>query len=895
MSRKDKRDQEYESILFDQQKIIDVGMDKEVKKSFIEYSMSVIISRALPDVRDGLKPGQRRVLYAMYEDHTTHDRPTRKSATTVGNVLGRYHPHGDSSVYGTLVRMAQPFSLRYPLVEGSGNFGSVDGDPPAAYRYTEARLDKISDEMLKDLDKNVVEMVPNFDNRLREPSVLPARFPNLLVNGSVGIAVGMATNIPPHNLSETIDAAIYRIHNPECSVEELMQFIKGPDFPTYGTIYGTNGIKEAYLTGKGKIQVRAKAEIDEEARRIIITEIPYMVNKSQLCEAIANLVKDKRVEGITDMRDESGRNGMRIVIEYKRDANGQIILNQLYKYSQLQDTCSINMLAIVGNEPKTLNLSQMLDHYLRHQESVITRRTQHELDAALRESHIYEGYKLAIDNLDEVINIIRASEDQPTAKKNLMARFNGEQTDDGSAAALNLEAFAMAEDAHLSEEQAQAIVSMTLGRLCGLERKKIEEKLAALNAAIIEYRAILGDINRIREIICNEMSEIKRKFGDERRTRIEESEDDIVLEDLIEKHDCVITLTHGGYIKRQPASEYAVQHRGGMGKAALTTKEEDFIEKVVVVHSHSNLMLFTNKGRVQMLRAFMIPEASRTAKGTHINNVLDLSEGEKITAMISIHEFVEGEYLTMVTKQGIIKRTLLTEYEYQRKGGKIALSLKDDDELVFVTHTYGYPTDLMIATRHGSAVRFTVDDESVRPMGRTATGVRGIKLRGDDYVVGVASVVEGKSLITITENGYGKRTDFDDFRQMKHRGGHGVACHALSDKTGLLSGINIVDDNDDVMIITDAGTMIRTGAADIPTYSRSAGGVRVMRLAEGQKIVNFTKIARQDELEEVVQPSEELSGEETEPTEVVLEEVAEEVIPQEPEEATEQAEDNQDA
>ena len=579
MSRKDKRDQEYESILFDQQKIIDVGMDKEVKKSFIEYSMSVIISRALPDVRDGLKPGQRRVLYAMYEDHATHDRPTQKSAKTVGNVLGRYHPHGDSSVYGTLVRMAQPFSLRYPLIEGSGNFGSVDGDPPAAYRYTEARLDKISDEMLKDIDKNVVEMVPNYDNRLREPSVLPSRFPNLLVNGSVGIAVGMATNIPPHNLCETVDAAIYRLQNPDCSVEDLMQFIKGPDFPTYGTIYGTNGIKEAYLTGKGKIQVRAKAEIDEEARRIIITEIPYMVNKSQLCEAIANLVKDKRVEGITDMRDESGRNGMRIVIEYKRDANGQIILNQLYKYSQLQDTCSINMLAIVGNEPKTLNLSQMLDHYLRHQESVITRRTQHELDAALRESHIYEGYKLAIDNLDEVINIIRASEDQPTAKKNLMARFNGEQTDDGSAAALNLEAFAMAEDAHLSEEQAQAIVSMTLGRLCGLERKKIEEKLAALNAAIIEYRAILGDINRIREIICNEMSEIKRKFGDERRTRIEESEDDIVLEDLIEKHDCVITLTHGGYIKRQPASEYAVQHRGGMGKAALTTKEEDFIEK----------------------------------------------------------------------------------------------------------------------------------------------------------------------------------------------------------------------------------------------------------------------------------------------------------------------------
>ena len=807
-------------ILFENQKIIDIEMEKEVKKSFIEYSMSVITSRALPDARDGMKPGQRRVLYAMYEDHLTHDKPFRKSATTVGNVLGRYHPHGDSSVYGTMVRMAQPFSLRYPLIDGHGNFGSVDGDGAAAYRYTEARMSKIADEMLRDLDKNVVPMMKNFDNRLDEPTVLPSRFPNLLVNGSMGIAVGMATNIPPHNLGEVIDAAVHRMDYPDCTVADLMEHVKGPDFPTEGIIYGRSGIIEAYTTGKGRVMVRARATVDEEKRRIIVTEIPYGVNKSLLCESIGNLVKDKKVEGITDLRDESGRDGMRIVIEFRRDANGQIILNQLYKYTELQSTCAVNMLALLNGEPKILSLPQILDCYIEHQESVVARRTKFDLDKALARAHIFEGYKIAIDNIDEIVEIMKTSKSIPEAKATLSERFG------------------------LTDAQAQAIVEMTLGKLTGLERQKIEEELARLYALIKELREILDNVDKLREIVKTEMLEIKKKYSDNRRTEIVDAEEEIELEDLIERHECIITLTNSGYIKRLPADTYSAQNRGGKGVMGMTTKEEDFVEKMIAVNSHSYLMFFTNFGRVHMRKAYRIPEASRTAKGTNIVNILEIGAGERITSVVSVPEFNDDEYLTMITKQGVIKKTLLSEYEYQRKGGKIALNLDEGDELLFVQRTDGN-SEIVIATREGNAVRFS--EGEVRAMGRTARGVRGISLRGDDYVVGVAVVTEGEKLITMTENGFGKRTEFDDFRLMKNRGGHGVCAHNISDKTGLLAGIASVSDEDDIMIITDQGQIVRTHVANIPVYSRSASGVIVMRLSEGQSVVNFTKLAREEE------------------------------------------------
>ena len=833
---------ENENIEFRDQKIIDVDMEKEVKRSFIEYSMSVIAARALPDVRDGMKPGQRRIMYAMYEDHLTSDKPFRKSATTVGNVLGRYHPHGDAAVYGTMVRMAQDFSYRYPLVEGHGNFGSVDGDGAAAYRYTEARMAKIADELMKDLEKEVVDFAPNFDNRLREPRVLPSRFPNLLVNGAMGIAVGMATNIPPHNLGEVIDATIFRMDNPDCEVLELMDYLKGPDFPTKATIYGVNGIIQAYTTGKGRVMVRAKAEIEEDKHRIIVTEIPYGVNKSMLCEAIANLANEKRIEGITDIRDESGRDGMRIVIEHRRDANAQVILNQLYKYSQMQDTCAINMLALVNNEPKVLSLPQILDHYIAHQKSVIYRRTQFELEKAKNRAHIFEGYHIAIDNIDRIIEIMKTSMSIAEAKQRLMEEFFTVTYKDGYENELgNIR--------QLSEVQAQAIVEMTLGKLTGMERDKIEDELAKLHAIIVELEGVLADPAKIAQIIKDEMNEIKRKYSDPRRTEIIAATDDIELEDLIEKHDCVITLTNAGYIKRQPADTYSAQRRGGKGIIGMTTKEDDFIEKVVGVHSHSYLMLFTSCGRVHTRKAYQIPEASRTAKGTNIVNVLELTPDEKITAMISVDGFNEGEYLTMVTKKGVIKRTLLSAYEYQRKNGKIAISLDEDDELVFVMHTTG-DKEIILATRYGNAVKYSEDN--VRPMGRTARGVRGIKLRGDDYVTGVAIVDEDKKLVTITENGFGKRTEFSDFRVMKNRGGYGVVCHKISEKTGQLCGIKTVAEDDDLMMITNSGTIIRTPVSDVPTYSRGAGGVIVMRLSEGQSIANFTSVPH-EEAEEAVE------------------------------------------
>ena len=831
-------------------------MKKEVEKSFIEYSMSVIAARALPDVRDGMKPGQRRIMYAMYEDHLTYDKPFRKSATTVGNVLGRYHPHGDSAVYGTMVRMAQDFSYRYPLVQGHGNFGSVDGDGAAAYRYTEARMSKISDELMKDLEKEVVDFVPNFDNRLREPKVLPSRFPNLLVNGAVGIAVGMATNIPPHNLGEVIDATIYRMDNPESTVEELMQYVHGPDFPTSATIYGVSGIIQAYTTGRGRVMVRAKAEVEEDKRRIIITEIPYGVNKSLLCEAIAGLVKDKRIEGITELRDESGRDGMRIVVEYRRDANGQVILNQLYKYSQLEDTCAINMLALVNNEPKVLSLPQILDHYITHQKSVIYRRVQFDLEKAKNRAHIFEGYHIAIDNIDRIIEIMKSSRSIPEAKERLMAEFFTVTYKDGYESALG-------NVRQLSEAQAQAIVEMTLGKLTGMERDKIEEELARLHAVILELEGILADPQKVIEIIREEMTEIKRKYSDARRTEIIEATDDIDLEDLIEKHNCVITITHAGYIKRLPADTYAAQRRGGKGIIGMTTKEEDFIENVLALHSHSYLLMFTNKGKIFVKKAYQIPEASRTAKGTNIVNILEIEPDEKITSVLSIADFSEGGYLTMVTRNGVIKKTLLKEYEYQRKGGKRALNLDEGDELLFVMHTDG-DKSVIIATENGAAVKFS--EENVRPMGRTTRGVRGISLRDGDRVTGVAVVEEGKQLVTITQNGYGKRTEFDDFREMKNRGGFGVVCHNLTEKTGKLCSIASVCDDDDLMMITDSGTIIRTPVEGIPTYSRTAGGVIVMRLAEGQTLVNFTKVAKEDdeEIEEINESNETVEITETE-------------------------------
>ena len=812
-----------DNLEFPNQRIEDIDMEKRVRQAFIEYSMSVIMSRALPDVRDGMKPGQRRIMYAMYEDHLTSDKPFYKSATTVGNVLGRYHPHGDAAVYGTMVRMAQDFSLRYPLIEGQGNFGSVDGDGAAAYRYTEARLAKISDELMTGLEKEVVDFVPNFDNRRREPSVLPSRFPNLLVNGSVGIAVGMATNIPPHNLGEVVDATVLRIDNPECTVEELMEHIKGPDFPTAAICYGQQGIIDAYRTGRGRVMVRARAEVDEEHHHIVVTEIPYQVNKSALVQSIAQLVKDKRIDGITDIKDVSNeRNGIRILISFRRDVNGQVILNQLYKNTQLQDTCAINMLALVNNEPKILNLPQMLDHYIAHQESVIVRRTKFDLDKAEARAHILEGYKIANDNIDEVVALIRSTSSIADAKEKLMERFG------------------------LSDAQAQAIVEMTLGKLTGLERQKIEDELEKLHTLIGELKGILADGQKIRDIIKEELLEIRRKYADERRTEIVAATDDIDLEDLIERHDCVITLTHAGYIKRQPADTYQAQNKGGKGILAMTTKDEDFIEMVQVVHSHAYLMLFTNKGKVFMRKAYQIPEASRTAKGSNIINIIETEPGETITAMISVAEFDAESYLTMVTRQGVIKRTLLSEYEYQRKGGKRALTLDEGDELVFVMHTKG-DADLILATHEGSAARFS--EAAVRPLGRTARGVRGVKLREGDYVVGAVRVEDDKQLITVTEKGYGKRTPFDEYR-VKGRGGLGVTCHNLTDKTGLLAGIAAVDDGDDLMMITDQGTIIRTPVKNINTYSRGASGVIVMRLGEGQSIVNFSKVAHEEVAEQ---------------------------------------------
>ncbi len=799
-------------------------MEREVKTSFLQYAMSVITARALPDVRDGLKPVHRRILYSMYEDGLTYNNPYSKSATTVGNVLGRYHPHGDAAVYDALVRMAQTFSMRYPLIDGQGNFGTVDGDAAAAYRYTEARLSRIASEMMSDIKKDVVDFTPNFDNKLKEPTVLPSRFPNLLVNGSIGIAVGMATNIPPHNICEVIDGTIHLIDNPDATIRDLMEFIKGPDFPTAAMICGTSGIIRAYTTGRGHITVRARADVDEDECRIVITEIPYQVNKKTLVEAIADCVKNKRVEGITDLRDESDLDGMRIVIEYRRDANGHVILNQLYKFTQLQDTVAVNMLALVDGVPRTLNLKQLLEYYIAHQIDVITRRTEYDLARAQHEEHIYEGFKLAIDNIDRVISIIRSSRSIAEAKASLIDEFS------------------------LSDAQAQAIVDMTLGRLVGLERIKIEEHLAELRELVADLQAILADPARVRQIIKDDLNEIKRRYGDERRTELVPFEDEIVLEDLIERHICVITLTRDGYIKRLPSDTYTTQRRGGKGIVGMTTKEEDSVENVIAVHSHSYLMLFTNIGKVFVKKAYEIPEASRTAKGTNIVNILELTEGEAVTSMISVKDFAPDRYLTMVTRLGEMKRTPLVEYEYNRKAGKKALDLEEGDELVF-TKVAGDDDEIIVATRGGYSVRFALSD--VTPRSRTAGGVRAVRLTDGDVVAGATIVDDTRKLLTITSNGYGKLSEFSDYPR-QNRGGKGVRCHGVNEKTGEVVGIATVDLDDDIMIITDDGTVIRTGVREIPVYGRTAGGVIVMRPSEGSEISNFTVIKA--ELEQPEEP-----------------------------------------
>lgn len=864
-----KKEQDY-NIEFPDQKIVPINMEREVTKSFIEYSMSVIVARALPDARDGMKPGQRRILYAMYEDNLTYDKAFRKSATTVGNVLGRYHPHGDSAVYGSLVRMAQPFSYRYTLVEGHGNFGNIDGDGPAAYRYTEARLSRLSGEMMRDIEKDVVKWDMNFDNTRREPSVLPSRFPNLLVNGAIGIAVGMATNIPPHNLGEVIDGTIYLMEHPDAGVSELMKFIKGPDFPTGAGVYGTAGIYEAYATGRGRIQVRSKAHVEEEHHRIIITEIPYMVQKAELIKAMADQVRDKKIEGVTEIRDESGRDGLKIVIEYRKDANGQVILNQFFKYTQLQDTCSIIMLSLVGGEPKVLGLRQLLGVYIEHQQNVIKNRVKFDLDKALREAHINEGYKIAIDNIDEVISIIRSSPDTPTARENLKVRFS------------------------LSEEQAQAIVQMTLGRLSGLERQKVEARLKELYASIRELRDILSNEGRIDEIIKNEMLEIKNRFADERRTTIEEAENEILLEDLIERENVVITLTHEGYIKRQPTDTYSAQRRGGRGIIGTTTKEEDYVEKVAAADSHSYLMLFTDTGRVHLMKAYRIPEGGRTAKGTNIINLIDITPDEKITAMLSVPDMEgdidENDFLVMVTKQGVIKRTRLSEFKMQRKGGKIALSLDEGDRLIFVALTHG-DSDVMIATEGGLGARF--GEEKVSVMGRSARGVRGISLRDGDSVAGACILERGEEwaeenkLVVISSGGYGKRISPNEF-DSKGRGIQGMMVQKLSEKTGEICSIAVCRDDEDLLMITNDGTMIRTPVDGVPVYGRSASGVIVMKLSEDSRIVNFTLMEKEEEKTDEVESTEnagtdlsDVTDESEENTEEMSGEYSEEKIPEE--------------
>ena len=796
-------------------KIIERDIDKEMKTAYIDYAMSVIVSRALPDARDGLKPVHRRILYSMHEDGITSDKAYRKCANTVGSVLGRYHPHGDSSVYDAMVRLAQDFTMRYPLVDGHGNFGSVDGDSPAAMRYTEARMSKISELMLTDIEKNTVNFMPNYDDRLQEPSVLPARIPALLVNGSSGIAVGMATNIPPHNLSEIIDGIIKVIDNPEVSIEELMEVIKGPDFPTGATILGKEGIKQAYTTGRGKITMRAEAEIEEMSgnrQRIIITSLPYQVNKAKLVKTIADLSKEKKVEGISEVRDESDRKEKtRVVVELKRDARPQVILNQLYKHTQMQETFGTIMLALVDGAPKILTLRECLDVFISHRKEVILRRSKFELDKALARAHILEGLKIALDNIDEVINIIRSSYDNP--KERLMERFG------------------------LSDIQAQAILDMRLKTLSGLQREKIEEEYNELMKLIAYLKEILSSDTLVYDIIKNELLEIKDKYGDDRLTKILPAVGEFVEEDLIKEEQTVITLTHFGYVKRMPVDTYRSQRRGGKGITATATREEDFVKQIFTASTHDTILFFTNKGKVYKLRGFEIPEAGRTAKGTAIVNLLSLDAGEKVSAVIPIQNFAEGKYLLMATKKGLIKKTALTEYNSGKRTGLQGITLKENDELIKVRLTDG-EDNVVLVTKEGMCITF--DEKDVRPIGRVSQGVIGIRLDEEDEVIGMESVIAGgkATLLAITENGFGKRTELDEYR-VQIRGGKGVITYKITPKTGKLVGARIATEEDDVMLITDTGTIIRLEVKDISVLGRSTQGVTLMRTNDGGKVVSI--------------------------------------------------------
>ena len=843
------KDYRPEDIAFPDQVIVESELVKEMKDSYIDYAVSVIVGRALPDVRDGLKPVHRRILYSMYESGLTWDKPFKKSATCVGDVLGKYHPHGDASVYDALVRLAQDFSMRYRLIDGHGNFGSVDGDPPAAYRYTEARMAKMAGDMLADIEKDTVDWSPNFDESRKEPKVLPARFPNLLVNGSSGIAVGMATNIPPHNLREVIDAAVCVLENPEADLADLMQYIKGPDFPTKGIIMGRAGIRAAYATGRGRVTIRARTEFEEYGRnhdrtRIIVTELPYQVNKRMLIAAIAEQVKEKRLEGISDLRDESDRNGMRIVIELKHDANPQVVLNHLLTQTQLQTTFAINMLALVDNQrqPRVLSLRNILDEYLTFQEEVITRRTLFDKRKAEERAHLLEGLLIAQDNIDEVIRIIRSSYDN--ARENLMNRFD------------------------LDEVQAQAICDMRLIALQGLNREKLQNEYNELEKKIAWFQELLSNRELLLGQMKKELLEIRDKYGDDRLTEIQDVADEIDIEDLIEEETCVFTLTAAGYIKRMPVSTYRAQKRGGKGISAQSLREEDYVDTLFTASSHDNILFFTSSGRVYKKKGYQIPEASRTAKGTHLNNIFQFEPGEKVTTMIHGRDYDENGYLFMVTKNGTVKRTEKSAFRNIRAVGLRVLTLDEGDELITVLETDGQE-NILIATHDGQAICFRESD--VRPMGRTAMGVRGIKLRAGDYVIGGALAKLGTMLLAITENGYGKRTPIEEYirsgGEPQHRGGFGLRGYQITEKTGKAAGVKVVQEDDDILIISDDGTIIRMAAADVNVYSRTAQGVRVMRVSEGTKVISLARVPQEEDKNQ----TEEAAEEATEPADAPAE------------------------
>ena len=843
------KDYRPEDIAFPDQVIVESELVKEMKDSYIDYAVSVIVGRALPDVRDGLKPVHRRILYSMYESGLTWDKPFKKSATCVGDVLGKYHPHGDASVYDALVRLAQDFSMRYRLIDGHGNFGSVDGDPPAAYRYTEARMAKMAGDMLADIEKDTVDWSPNFDESRKEPKVLPARFPNLLVNGSSGIAVGMATNIPPHNLREVIDAAVCVLENPEADLADLMQYIKGPDFPTKGIIMGRAGIRAAYATGRGRVTIRARTEFEEYGRnhdrtRIIVTELPYQVNKRMLIAAIAEQVKEKRLEGISDLRDESDRNGMRIVIELKHDANPQVVLNHLLTQTQLQTTFAINMLALVDNQrqPRVLSLRNILDEYLTFQEEVITRRTLFDKRKAEERAHLLEGLLIAQDNIDEVIQIIRSSYDN--ARENLMNRFD------------------------LDEVQAQAICDMRLIALQGLNREKLQNEYNELEKKIAWFQQLLSNRELLLGQMKKELLEIRDKYGDDRLTEIQDVVDEIDIEDLIEEETCVFTLTAAGYIKRMPVSTYRAQKRGGKGISAQSLREEDYVDTLFTASSHDNILFFTSSGRVYKKKGYQIPEASRTAKGTHLNNIFQFEPGEKVTTMIHGRDYDENGYLFMVTKNGTVKRTEKSAFRNIRAVGLRVLTLDEGDELITVLETDGQE-NVLIATHDGQAICFRESD--VRPMGRTAMGVRGIKLRAGDYVIGGALAKLGTMLLAITENGYGKRTPIEEYirsgGEPQHRGGFGLRGYQITEKTGKAAGVKVVREDDDILIISDDGTIIRMAAADVNVYSRTAQGVRVMRVSEGTKVISLARVPQEEDKNQ----TEEAAEETTEPADAPAE------------------------